>query len=89
MTITLNPEHEQLVARAIETGAYASPVDMIGRALDVLRLEDEWREQNRTDVGRRIERAMAQFDRGEFFTPEESKRDMARRKAEWLGSQIG
>ena len=31
-----------------------------------------------------IERAFAQLERGEFFTPEESKADMRQRKAAWL-----
>ena len=33
---------------------------------------------------KRIERAFAQFERGEFFSPEASRADMEQRKAAWL-----
>ncbi len=36
------------------------------------------------DPHQTIERAFGQFERGEFFTPEESKADMPQRKAAWL-----
>lgn len=42
MTITIRPEHEQLIAQAVQTGAYKIPDDVISRALEVLRAEDEW-----------------------------------------------
>ena len=58
MTITLRPEHEKLIAQAMQTGAYQSPDEV-------------------------IERAFEQFDRGEFFSPEESQADMEKRKAAW------
>ena len=32
MTITLRPEHEKLIAQAIQTGAYQSPDEVIERA---------------------------------------------------------
>jgi len=30
MTITLRPEHEQLIAQVIQTGAYQNPEEVIG-----------------------------------------------------------
>jgi Arc/MetJ-type ribon-helix-helix transcriptional regulator len=42
MTITLRPEHEKLVAQAMQTGAYENPDEVIRRALEMLRSEDEW-----------------------------------------------
>ena len=42
MTITLRPEHEKAIAQAIQSGAYRDPDEVIGRALEVLRGEDEW-----------------------------------------------
>ncbi len=89
MTITIRPEHEQLIARAIQTGAYENPDDVIGRALEVLRSEDEWLAENKAAVAEKIERAFGQFDRGEFFSPEQSRADMEERKAEWHRKQHG
>ena len=87
MTITIRPEHEKLIAEAIRTGAYQNPDDVIGRALEMLHSEEEWFHEHNGEITDKIERAFAQFERGEFFSAEESRTDMARRKAAWLGEQ--
>ena len=84
MPITLRREHEELIAKAMQTGAYRDPDDVIGRALEMLHSEDQWIDEHKEEITEKIERAFAQFERGEFFSPEESRADMARRKAEWL-----
>jgi antitoxin ParD1/3/4 len=89
MTITIRPEHEQLIAQAIQTGAYQNPDDVIGRALEVLRSEEEWLVENKSSIDEKIERAFGQFDRGEFFSPDQSRADMESRKAEWQRKQRG
>ena len=87
MTITLRPEHERLVAKAMQTGAYASSDEVIERALELLHAEDEWLHGQGDEIHEEIERAFAQFERGEFFSPEESRADMERRKIAWLAEQ--
>ena len=84
MTITIRPEHEHLIVQAIENGSYQSPDDLIARALEVLRSEDEWLDENKTAVSEKIERAFAQFERSEFFSPAQSRSEMEKRKTEWL-----
>ncbi len=84
MSITLRPEHEKAIARAIQSGAYESPDQVIERALEVLRSEDEWLQEHKEEVAGKIERAFGQFERSEFFSAEESRADMEKRKAEWL-----
>jgi Arc/MetJ-type ribon-helix-helix transcriptional regulator len=42
MAITLRPEHEKLVAKAMQTGAYENSEEVIRRALEMLHCEDEW-----------------------------------------------
>jgi antitoxin ParD1/3/4 len=87
MTITLRPEHEQLIAQAIQTGAYQNPEEVIGRALEMLQFED-WRLQDRKGlINEKIERAFDQFERGEFFSAEESRANMEKRKAQLLAEQ--
>jgi Arc/MetJ-type ribon-helix-helix transcriptional regulator len=86
MTITLRPEHEQLIAQAIHTGAYQNPEEVIGRALEMLQFEDQ-RLQDRDLIHEKIERAFGQFERGEFFSAEESRANMEKRKAAWLAEQ--
>jgi antitoxin ParD1/3/4 len=82
MTITIRPEHEELIAEAIQTGHYRNPDEVIGRALEILRAEDEWLAENNHSIAEKIERAFGQFERGESFSPEQSK-------AEWLRRQGG
>ncbi len=72
-----------MIAQAMQTGAYRDPGEVIGRALEVLRSEDRRLDENRFWVGEKIDRAMAQAERGELFLPEESRADMEQRKAAW------
>ena len=83
MTITIGPEQEALIAEAIGTRAYRDPAEVIGRALELLRSEEQWLEGDKAAVRDKIDRAMAQFERGQFFSPEQSRADMERRKAVW------
>jgi len=87
MTITLRPEHEELIARAIQSGAYRNPEEVIERALEGLRNDEEWLRDNKDSIREKIERAFGQFERGEFFTAEESRADMGNRKAAWRAGQ--
>lgn len=87
MTITLRPEHEQLIAQAMKTGAYQNPDEVIGRALEMLHFEDERLQDHKELIHEKIERAFGQFERGEFFSAEESRADMEKRKAAWLAEQ--
>ena len=81
MTITLRPENEELIAKAMQTGAYQSPDEVVERALRMLHSEEEWLADHKVEITEKIERAFAQFDRGEFFSAEESQADMEKRKA--------
>jgi len=87
MKITVRPEHELLIAQAIQSGAYETPDEVIGRALEVLRSVDALLHEEKDSIQEKIERAFAQFERGEFFTAEESRADMEKRKAAWNADQ--
>jgi Arc/MetJ-type ribon-helix-helix transcriptional regulator len=87
MTITPRPEHEKAIAQAIQSGAYQNPDEVIGRALEVLRAEDEWLYCQKDKIAEKVERAFGQFERGEYLSSTESQADMAKRKAEWFREQ--
>ena len=53
----------------------------------MLRNDDEWLRDNKDSIREKIERAFGQFERGEFFTAEESRADMGNRKAAWRAAQ--
>ncbi len=82
--MVLSQEQERLVTEAIRSGGYESPEDVVGRALDALRSDELWLSEIRSLAGEKIERAFAQFERGEFLSPEQVRAEMLRRKAEWL-----
>jgi Arc/MetJ-type ribon-helix-helix transcriptional regulator len=84
MTITLNPEQEKLIARAMQEVGYRNSDDVIARALELLRDEDNWLQEQRGAVSSKIERAVEQFAQGKFFDAEGSRMDMQRRKEAWL-----
>jgi Arc/MetJ-type ribon-helix-helix transcriptional regulator len=87
MTITLRPEHEKAITEAVQSGAYQNPDEAIGRALEVLRAEDDWLYGHEEEIAEKIERAFGQFGRDEFLSSAESRADIERRKAEWLRKQ--
>jgi antitoxin ParD1/3/4 len=84
MTITLRPENEKLIVEAMQTGAYQNADEVIERALRMLHSEQQWLLDHKAEITAKIERAFGQFDRGEFFSAEESQADMEKRKAAWL-----
>ena len=87
MTIVLRPEHEKAITQAIQSGAYQSPDKVIERALEALRLEDEWLARNEEAINGKIERGIAQLDRGEGIPGEELRARLEKRKAAWLAEQ--
>jgi len=50
----------------------------------VLRSEEEWLHEQKDEVAEKIERAFEQFERGEFYSADESRADLAKRKEAWL-----
>ena len=83
MNITLRPEDEKAIAQAIESGAYQSPDDVIARALEILRDEEDWLHENRAEIAGKIEEAFSQFERGEYLSSDESRAEMQKRKKAW------
>lgn len=76
MTITLKPEHEKAIAEAIQSGAFQNPDEVIARALEILRGEEEWLHGQTAEMAEKIERAFSQFEHGESLSAEESRSDM-------------
>jgi Arc/MetJ-type ribon-helix-helix transcriptional regulator len=87
MTITLSADQERLIVQAMQAGGYQKADDVIARALEILRVEDGHLHEHQGAIAMKIDRALEQFDRGEFLTAGESRTDMERRKADWLRDQ--
>ena len=88
MTVTIRPDDVQLIAAVIRTGACQNADEVIARALELLRSDEEWLDESRSAIGEKIDRAFEQFERGQFFSAEASKADMEARKAAWLSNEL-
>jgi Arc/MetJ-type ribon-helix-helix transcriptional regulator len=84
MTIQLKPELEQLIQKDIEGGGYQSVEQFVERAVEMLHEEEALLAGDRQLVHEKIERAFAQFERGEGLSPEESRARLREQKAAWL-----
>jgi antitoxin ParD1/3/4 len=84
MTIELKPEIEALIQERLESGVYASPQQVIERALDFLAIEEDWLAANRGEIGARIQEGWDEAERGELFDGDDVRADMAKQKQVWL-----
>ncbi len=82
MTIELNPEQEHRIAEAISSGAYDSTDDVIDRALEVLREQDEWLIANRQRMDAKIRDGIEELERGGGIPEEELEGYLQRLKSQ-------
>lgn len=87
MTIHLSPEQERLIDQAIQAGSYRNTDDLIASILEVLRAEDGFLHEMKDEIEQKIERALAQFERGESLSAEQSRAGTERCKTAWLRGQ--
>lgn len=87
MTIELKPKLEALIQKRLESGAFESVEDVLLQALESQDAEEAWLELHKREVGEKIERAIAQADRGEGMTPEQSRTWLEGQKAAWRTEQ--
>ncbi|MGA2986861.1 MAG: type II toxin-antitoxin system ParD family antitoxin [Terriglobia bacterium] len=83
MSITLQPEHERLIAEALRSGAYQRPEEVILRALELLHRRDAWRAENRT----KINEGYAAAQRGELIDSDQVRAQMEEKKSAWGAEQ--
>jgi putative addiction module CopG family antidote len=82
MTIQLKPEQEHRIAEALRSGAYSSTDDVIDRALEVLHEQDEWLLAQRQNIDAKIQRGIAELERGEGIPENELEAYLERLKAQ-------
>jgi Arc/MetJ-type ribon-helix-helix transcriptional regulator len=82
MPIQLKPEQEHRIAEALSSGAYSSSYDVIDRALEVLREQDEWLTANREGNDAKIRTGIEELERGEGIPEDELDAYLARLKAQ-------
>jgi len=87
MTIELKPELEALIQKRLESGAFQDVEDVLLQALESQDAEEAWLELHRREIGEKIDKAIAQIDRGEGMTPEQSRARLEEKKAAWRNEQ--
>ena len=82
MTITLLPDQERAITQAMRTGAYQSPDEVVGRALEMLNSQEQWLQENRAAIDAKIRRGIEQLNRGEGIAEDELDAHLAKLKAQ-------
>ena len=82
MTITLLPDQERVITQAMRTGAYQSPDEVVGRALEMLNSQEQWLQENRAAIDAKIRCGIEQLDRGEGISEDELDAHLAKPKAQ-------
>jgi Arc/MetJ-type ribon-helix-helix transcriptional regulator len=83
MPITLQPEHERLIAEALRSGAYQNPDEVTKRALELLHDRDAWRAENSAKIDERY----AAAQRAELINSDQVRAQMEEKKRAWLAGQ--
>jgi antitoxin ParD1/3/4 len=66
MTIEINrPEIEALIQQRLHSGAFESVEDVLVDALEMQSERETWLQENKDAINSKIERGLAQLDRGE------------------------
>jgi antitoxin ParD1/3/4 len=73
MNISLTPELENLVDEKVKTGRYTSASEVVREALRLFSDYEEARQRGIVELNRKIEEGLAQADRGQVITGEESR----------------
>jgi Arc/MetJ-type ribon-helix-helix transcriptional regulator len=80
MSLTLDSATEERVQRELACGSYSEPAEVISRALDLLEADRADTDTRRAALLARIEESFAQADRGETYSPEEARVELAARR---------
>lgn len=88
MTIQINrPEIEALIQQRLHSGGFDSVEDVLFDALEMQRERETWLQENKEDINAKIERGLAQLDRGEGIPGEQLRKRLTDDKATWLADR--
>jgi antitoxin ParD1/3/4 len=90
MTIQINrPEIEALIQQRLHSGAFESVEDVLFDALEIQGEREAWLQENKEAVNAKIERGLAQLDRGKGITGDDLRKRLEVHKAAWLADLSG
>lgn len=76
-----DPASEALIQKRLASGAYASPEEVVRRALEVLEAEETWTDEERQVLDTKIASSLEQLDRGEGMPAEEVRTRLEKQHA--------
>jgi antitoxin ParD1/3/4 len=83
------PELEALIQERLHSGAFETVEDVLLDALEIQREREAWLQENRDAIGAKIERGLAQLDRGEGIAGDKLRERLAADRASWLKDHSG
>jgi antitoxin ParD1/3/4 len=90
MTIETNrPEIEALIRERLDSGAFESIEDVLYDALGMQSDREAWLRENKEAMNAKIDRGLAQLDRGEGIPGEELRARVQADRAAWLADRSG
>jgi len=85
MTIQITrPEIEALIQQRLHSGAFENVEDVLFDALELQREREAWLQENKAAIEAKIERSLAQLDRGEGIPGDQLRKRLAADKAAYL-----
>jgi antitoxin ParD1/3/4 len=90
MTIEIKrPEIEALIQQRLHSGAFESVEDVLFDALGMQSEREVWLQENKQAIDAKIERGLAQLDRGEGTPGDQLRARLEADKAAWLADRSG
>lgn len=90
MTIQITrPEIEALIQQRLHSGAFDSVEDVLFDALEMQAERETWLQENKEAINAKIERGLAQLDRGKGIVGEDLRGRLEADKAKWLADRSG
>ena len=90
MTIEIKrPEIEALIQERLDSGGFESVEDVLFDALEMQSEREVWLQENKEAINAKIERGLAQLDRGEGVSGNQLRERLEADKSAWLRDRSG
>ena len=90
MTIEINrPEIEALIQQRLHSGAFQRVEDVLFDALEIQAEREAWLQENKEAINAKIERGLAQLDRGKGTPGDGLRKRLEDDRAAWLTDHSG
>jgi hypothetical protein len=81
------PEIESLIEQRLRSGVFATVDDILLDALETQRDQERWLAEERLVIQEKIDRGLAQLDRGEGISEQDLRASLAARRGAWLAER--